>query len=167
MNSLPLEIIFDYACPYCYQAHLYLKEIRTEFPDLQIVFSPCEAHPRPERWSPHSDLALQGMYYCLEQGIDIWKYHEMIYHAYHVERIDAENIDILSAYLRDLLDAEAFKAAVQSGKYEARRLDANRYAWEVLSLDAVPSYTIGKRILKAVGGIGVSKQMLVDFMRTV
>lgn len=77
--KMSLEIIFDYACPYCYQAHLYLKEIHEEYPELQMVFTPCEAHPRPERWGNHSDLALKGMHYCLDHGIDIWAYHNRIY----------------------------------------------------------------------------------------
>lgn len=164
MKGLPLEVIFDYACPYCYSAHLYLKEIKTEFPELEIVFSPCEAHPRPERWSPHSDMALQGMYYCEEQEIDIWEYHELVYRAFHVDRINAEDVNVLAAYLADLVDAKAFKTAILSGKYEARRLKANQYAWETLSLDAVPSYRQGKRLLKAVEDIGVSKQMLLKFL---
>jgi len=165
VKSLPLEIIFDYACPYCYKAHLYLKEIRTEFPELEMMFSPCEAHPRPERWSPHSDLALRGMYYYMEQGMDIWEYHDLIYRAFHVERINTEDLNILAEYLREVVDAEDFRAVLQRGEYEDRRLAANQYAWGTLSLHAVPSYRMGKHILKAVEGIGVTRQMLIEFIR--
>lgn len=162
--EMHLEIIFDYACPYCYQAHLYLKEIHKEYPELQMVFTPCEAHPRPERWGNHSDLALKGMHYCLDHGIDIWAYHNRIYRAFHVERIDVENLDTLAAYLEDILDADDFKAALSRGAYEPERLAANQYAWETLSLNAVPSFCMGTRTLKAVEDIGVSKQMLLEYL---
>lgn len=164
MNNLPLEVIFDYACPYCYRAHLYLQEIRDEYPRLQMQFRPCEAHPRPEQRSPHSDLALKGMYYALEQKADIWKYHDLIYRAFHVDRINAEDIDCLAGYLSGLFDAEAFKAAMNSKKYDQEPFSANQYAWESLALTAVPSYCMGEHVLKAAEGIGVSKEMLVEFL---
>lgn len=164
MNVSTLEVIFDYSCPHCYRSYLDLKTIREEFPDLQFAFKPCEAHPRPEDWSPHSDLAVKGMFYCLDHGIDLWEYHELVYNAYHVDHIDTENIDALSAYLADLLDAADFKAVVAGDTYESKRLEGNRYAWETLALPAVPSYCHGDQVLKALPGIGVSRSMLLEFL---
>lgn len=164
MGNLPLEIIFDYACPYCYRAHGYLKEVRTKFPELDIIFSPCEAHPRPEQWSPHSELAVRGMHYCMDHGIDIWEYHDLIYRAFHVDRVNAEDPDTLASYLASLADEADFKKALQDGEYEDKRLAANQYAWETLALNAVPSFRMGEQILRAAEDIGVSSRMLFEFI---
>ena len=57
-----------------------------------------------------------------------------------------------------------FKTVIHSGKYEERRLAANQYAWDTLSLNAVPSYRMGERILKTVENIGVDKKVLTAFL---
>ncbi len=165
MNNLQLEMIFDYTCPYCYRAYQFMKDIRTQFPDIEIIFTPCEAHPRPEEWSTHGDLEVMGMHYCLERGIDVWKYSDLVYHALYVDKIDAKNLDQLSASLGELVDPADFKAVIESGTYEEQRLAANQYAWGTLSLPAVPSYQMGGQVLEAIGGVGVSKEALVDFIK--
>jgi len=39
-----LEVFFDYACPYCQQGHESLLELLPQYPQVEIVWYPCEAH---------------------------------------------------------------------------------------------------------------------------
>ncbi|MDR1669694.1 MAG: DsbA family protein, partial [Oscillospiraceae bacterium] len=43
-----LEVFFDYACPYCRRGHEDLTALLPKHPDIEVVWRPCEAHPRPE-----------------------------------------------------------------------------------------------------------------------
>ena len=61
--SMKLELFFDYICPYCYRGHRMFLELLPLYPGLQVVWRPCESHPRPENTYRHSDMAIQGMYY--------------------------------------------------------------------------------------------------------
>jgi rubrerythrin len=75
-----MEIFFDYTCPYCLRGHEYLLELISDY-RIEPVWCPCEAHPHPESYGPHSDLCIQGMFYALEQEVDMWAYHEIMYRA--------------------------------------------------------------------------------------
>ena len=66
-----LEVYFDYACPYCYKGHEYLVELLPLHPDIEVVWRPCEAHPRPERYGMHSDLCIQGLFYAYDIS-EVW-----------------------------------------------------------------------------------------------
>ncbi len=159
-----LEVIFDYACPYCYKAHSHIKELSKEIPNLRIQFTPCEAHPRPEHYGPHSDLCIMGMYYCLDNNIDILQYHELIYKAIFVDKINIENASELSAYISKLTDKEAFKKALSEGLYQKKAEQNNHYAWEQLNLPAVPSFSINNKLLYATPDVGVTKRQIKDLL---
>ncbi len=113
-----LQVFFDYACPYCLAGHQNLTELMPQHPDIEIEWCPCEAHPRPEQHSPHSDLCFRAMFYARERGIDLWKCHQRIYAACLTDRINIEDIDALAEYMGDLVDAEALNAALREGRYE-------------------------------------------------
>jgi len=162
-----LKVLFDYACPYCYRAHQYIKEVREEFPDLVFEFIPCEAHPRPENYGRHSDLCAMGMYYCLDNGIDLWEYHDLIYKAFYFDKINVESISEVSSYVVSLIGEEfkeAFTEALKNGMYQRKVEDNNDYTWEELNCPAVPSYEMGERSLFAVPGVGVSKEDIVKLV---
>lgn len=159
-----LEAIFDYACPYCYRAHPYLKELKEEYPDMQILFCPCEAHPRPDRYGIHSNLCIMGMFYCMDHDIDVWQYHDLIYKAIFVDKINVEDINTLSGYVKEIADEQDFMQALMEETYKRRLLQNNLYAWEQLDLPAVPSFRMDSRILYAVEDVGVSKEKLWDFL---
>jgi len=156
----PLEVYFDYSCPYCYRAHEYLKELLPNYPQLEIAWRPCEAHPRPDPYGLHSDLCIQGLFFILENGICPWTYHDLIYQAIYQDHIDIEDLDILAEYVCKLLGADNFKKDLQSGKYISQIAEANWYAWEKLNLSAVPSYRMGDRKLDSVENIGVTKKQI-------
>jgi predicted DsbA family dithiol-disulfide isomerase len=163
-----LEVFFDYACPYCLRGHEYLKQLMGSFSDIQIEWRPCEAHPRPER-GPHSDICMQGMYYALEYGADIWAYHDLMFLACrrtcHKERIDIEDIDALAQYAAGLLNQEDFRQALARGTYAERQRQGNDYAYETSGVWALPSYRMGGRKLDAQEGVGVPMDKLQEFLK--
>lgn len=159
-----LEVFFDYACPYCLRGHEYLAEMIPQFPQIELEWLPCEAHPRPDRYGPHSDLCAQGMYFALEHGVDIWKYHDLMYGAALKARIDIENIDVLAEYAGGLLDSEDFRAVLKSRQYEGILLENNRLAWAIHRFSAVPSFVMNGKTLVSAPDIGVSKDRLMRFM---
>jgi len=161
---LKLEVFFDYACPYCLRGHEYLLELLPQYPQVEIVWCPCEAHPRPDRYGLHSDLCARGMYFALDLGADILEYHDRMYCAAVKNRADIEDLRIVSELTDSLLDSDAFYAALSGGAYLNRLLENNRFAWETYCFPAVPSYRMNGKLLKSIENIGVSIQRLADFI---
>ena len=159
-----LEVFFDYTCPYCLMAHKYLIELMPQFSDIEVVWRPCESHPRPEE-EKHSDLCIKGMFYALEQGIDSWDYHKRMYDAVFVERVNIENPEALAKSARKLIDPGAFLGALKSGAYDKALNDSNEYAYEKSGVWFVPAYRMGDKKLDSVENVGVTKQQLMDFLK--
>ncbi len=159
-----LEVFFDYACPYCLKGHEYLKVLRLSFPGIEIVWRPCESHPRPERYGRHSDLCIRGMFFAQDRNADLWAYHEIMYNAAVRDRLDIENLDVLAECVRGLLDADAFQKSLQNGEYVKELADANSRAYDLSGVWAVPSYRMNGRKLDSIEDIGVSKKQLAHFM---
>lgn len=160
-----LHVFFDYICPYCLKAHKYLKELIPDYPDVTIVWHPCESHPRPDRYGPHSDLCIQGYFYAVDHGADILEYHERMYQAALKERIDIENIDALTEYVGDLVDADDFRLSLQLGTYRGKLDESNKLAFEKSDVWAVPAYRMGALKLDAVENVGVSKEQILHLIK--
>ena len=161
-----LEVFFDYACPFCLKGHTYLKDLYPEYPDIEIVWRPCEAHPRPESYGFHSDLCIQGMYFALDHGAGIWSYHDRMYRAAIKDRLNIEDINVLVKCVSGLLDTDAFQKSLQSGEYAKIQMDGNDYAFGQNGVWAVPSYRMNGKKLDSIEGVGVSKEQLAAFMNT-
>jgi len=159
-----LEVFFDYACPYCLRGHESLMELLPRYPQVEIVWCPCEAHPRPDSYGPHSDLCARGMYFALERGADLMEYHDRMYRAALKTSADIEDSRALSKLTDGLLDADAFYAALFGDAYQDRLSENNRLAWETHRFLAVPSYRMNGRLLMSIENIGVSKQQLAAFI---
>ena len=159
-----LEVFFDYACPYCLRAHGYLKKLIPACPDLSVVWCPCEAHPRPDPYGPHSALCIQGLFFLQERRGDIWKYHDRMFRAALQDRAEIENIDVLSRYARGLVCEEDFRSALRSGRYRGKLMLANEYAWEKNGLSAVPSYRLDGTNLDSAEDVGVTENQLARFL---
>jgi len=157
---LKLEVFFDYACPYCYKGHQNLIELLPDFFQIEIIWRPCESHPRPDRYGMHSDLCIQGMFFAADQGVNLWEYHERMYDLILNRRVNVEDIDTLSENVADLLDAEAFREALTDGKYVKALREANHYAFSQSGVWVVPAYRMDGRRLDAVEDVGVSKAQL-------
>ena len=161
-----LEVFFDYACPFCLRGHGYLEELIGQHPEIEIVWRPCEAHPRPERYGPHSDLCMQGMYYALDHGADIWAYHERMYAAALKDRADIEDIGVVTALAEGLVDTAELRRALENGEYAKVQRDGNDYAYGKSGVWAVPSYRMNGKKLDSVENVGVTKEQLANFLTT-
>ncbi|MDR1464887.1 MAG: DsbA family protein [Oscillospiraceae bacterium] len=168
---MKLEVFFDYACPYCLKGQDNLLELLPDFPETEVLWRPCESHPRPERYGQHSDLCIQGFFFAQENGADILAYHQRMYDLVLRQRVNVENIGNLAAHVDDLLDADAFRTALQAGQYREHLRRANEYAWEQSGVWVVPAYRLAvpayrvARRLDSVENIGVTKAQLKDFLR--
>jgi Predicted dithiol-disulfide isomerase involved in polyketide biosynthesis len=159
-----LEVFFDYACPYCLRGHEYLKELAPKYPQIEIVWRPCESHPRPERYGVHSDLCIRGMFFAQEAGADLWEYHGRMYRAALKDRINVEDIYTLAESVKGFLNSGAFATALREGKYIKELAEANDYAYERSGVWAVPAYRMDGRRLDSVEDIGVTIKQLEAFI---
>jgi len=162
-----MEVFFDYACPYCYEAHKHLAALTGKYPKVAIQWRPCEAHPRPERYGPHSDLCIRGMFFARDNGADIWAYHDLMYRAALVNRVQIEDAAVLSKAVDGLLDAEVFHASLRRGDYQDALAWANGHAYEHSGVWAVPAYRAGGRRLDAIEDIGVTRAQLEAFLQAI
>lgn len=162
MNQL--EVFFDYACPFCFRAHGYLRELLPQFPRIEVVWRPCEAHPRPDPYGPHSELCIQGFFYAREHGADLWDYHDRMFRAALGDRVNLENPDALAAAVEGLLDPGEFRGSLLSGEYLAAQHEANCYAYDQSGVWAVPAYRMGGGRLDSVENVGVTKAQLARFL---
>jgi len=161
---MQLEVFFDYACPYCLRGHENLLALLPEHPDIEVVWRPCEAHPRPERYGPHSDLCIQGMFFAADQGLDLWAYHARMYGLCLRRWVNVEDVNTLAAHVGDLLDAEAFREALLSRRYLQALRRANDYAYAEIGVWVVPAYRMNGRQLDSVEDVGETKAQLKAFL---
>ncbi len=159
-----LEVFFDYACPYCMRAHGILKDLISRFPGVKIVWRPCESHPRPDRYGPHSDLCIRGMFFAAEKGADLWDYHERMYKAALVDRRNIEDPAVLSQSVRGLLDERTFLGSLQNGEYAAELRRTNAYA-DRSGVWVVPAYRMEGKKLDAIEDVGIFKEQLDAFLK--
>lgn len=160
-----LEVYFDYLCPYCYKGHQNLYELLRRHPEVELVWRPCEANPRPEEAEVHSDLAIAGFYYLQDIGGDTDAYNELIYAAKydHGQRLD-DLFNLCGLAEMCGADWDAFEKAIRSEEYAARVRAANEYAWGTLGWSAVPSYVCGTRGIGSEPGVLVTLEELEDFL---
>ena len=159
-----LDVFFDLTCPFCYRGHGYFMELAKEFPSIEPVWRPVEAHPRVEEpgHRPYVDLAVQGALFLRAKGFDVLGYCERVFHAHFEERRDVEDIAVLAGCVCGApagLVAE-FSDALKARAYEKELQAANDYAYELNKVWAVPTYVCGEKRLDAVGGVGVTKVRL-------
>lgn len=147
---------FDYHCPFCLRGHEMLLEQLPSYPQIEIVWRPCEAHPRPDSYGLHSDLCARAMLFAQDAGVDILEFHRVMYHAAQVERVNIEDVNVVAKSIGSLVDASAYLKAMQSGAYEEELRENNRLAWEVHGFAAVPSMCADKKKLGSVENIGLS-----------
>lgn len=160
-----LHVFFDYICPFCLRAHNYLKELMTEYRDVPIVWHPCESHPRPDRYGPHSDLCIQGYFYALDHGVNRLDYHDRMYQAAFKDHVNIEDIDALGDYVSDMVDANDFKQSIRQGTYFKKLAESNKLAFEYSGVWAVPAYRMGDLKLDAVENVGVNKEQIRQILK--
>lgn len=162
---MKLEVFFDYICPFCYRGHKNLLNLKARYPQLEVIWRPCESHPRPE-WAPiHSDMAIQGMYFIRDHQGDLWHYHDLAFGAVFERQKDISNLDQLAAMSAECgVDPDAFKAALSENRYGKEVEDGNRCAWGEHGLTAVPSYLSGSHFIGSQNGVLVTEKELDEFI---
>lgn len=160
-----LEVFFDYACPFCKQGHEYLRDVLPQFDEVEVIWRPCEAHPRPERYGLHSDLCARGMYIIQEQGANLEEYHEHMYQAALSGNCNIEDTEVLAGLIEGLADGEMFRHAMSSGSYSEELAANNQEAWGTHQFAAVPSLVMNKQTLGAVPNVGLTKEMIEQFLQ--
>ena len=90
-------------------------------------------------------LAFEGYQYAKENGQGEAYTHRM-FTAFFQEGQDIGDIAILTKLAKELeLDAEEFRAAVESGRYKVAHQEALRHAYEETGVTAVPTFIIGSK----------------------
>lgn len=159
-----LEVFFDYACPYCYKGHYILKELLKEFGDIKVIWRPVEAHPRPERYGKHSDLAIAAYKHAAHNGADTDLFHEKMYDAFHKDSVNVEDAEELSKYLDGVVDVMGLKESLLTGENIPFVNESNNYAYDKSDVWVVPAYRMGGRRLDVKENVGVNKDMLREFL---
>ena len=162
---MKLEVYFDYICPYCRKAHPYITEIMEAYPEIEVEWRPCEAHPRPERYGMHSDLCVRGYYYALDHGVEPELYHQRIYGGIFGKPCNVEDVQVLAGLLEGLVDSADFAKAMADGAYAQKPDENNELVWDIHEFSAVPSLVLDGQKLCAKEGVGLTKKMIEDFIK--
>lgn len=137
-----LEVFFDYYCPYCLKGHEQLLDFVPTQPKLEVIWHPCEIYKLPTNYSgtKHSDLCIQGMYFAMDNKIDLWDYHKKIYSLIFTDRVNVDNVKVFTKALDGFFDTNAFVEAVNSGKYVEKVNETNHYAFHATGVHVVPTF---------------------------
>ncbi|MDR1668832.1 MAG: DsbA family protein, partial [Oscillospiraceae bacterium] len=152
------------ACPYCRRGHEDLTALLPKHPDIEVVWRPCEAHPRPEVYGTHSDLCIQALLFAAERGADTGAFHTRMYQAALGGSVNIEDPEALARFMDGLVDPSELLAAFRSGRYAQAVLDGNDYAYEQSGVWVVPAYRMDGRKLDSEAGIGVSRKQIETFL---
>jgi predicted DsbA family dithiol-disulfide isomerase len=98
---------------------------------------------------PYSRLAFEGFAYAAERGLGRC-YTERVFRAFFVKQRDIGQVEILADIAAELgLDADDFRAALNSGRYAETHQQALRRARE-LEITTVPTFLVDGRRLEGV-----------------
>lgn len=141
--SRKIDVYYDFTCPYCYQGLQEFDEILADYPDVEPVWHPCEAHPRPEFAEVHSDLAAQVLIYLQEHALDTKTFNDLVYKAHFEDKLRIDDTDLLAdlaskagAVREDVIDL------LKENRNAKKVLDNNQKVWQDLAFDAVPSFVL-------------------------
>lgn len=160
-----VEVFFDYLCPYCYEGHKNLRKLMPKRPDIEFVWVPCEAHPRPEVSKIYSDIAMRAMYFVRDNAGDLEQFHDLVYEANFEDKLPIDDAEVLAQLAgRCGVDSAALKKALADGMYAEDVHTANRYAWGDMGWEAVPSYACDGKKIGSRGGVLVPLEKLDEFL---
>ncbi len=160
-----IEVFFDYLCPFCDRGIRQFLDLLPEYPDVSVIWRPCEAHPRPESARIHSDLAIQTFFCLQEAGGDLIRYHRKIFDTWFRGKKRIDEVGLLSAIAADCGAEEAkVRTVLQENRYAKAVEEENRYAWEEKNLCAVPSYICGEKTALSRNGRLVPLQQVRDLL---
>ena len=143
-----LEVFFDYNCPYCLKGHEQMLDFLPKHPGLNVVWHPCEISVYKKEHGKDTDLCQQAMFFAVDCKIDLWSFHKKIYDMIFVDEANTKDVDVLTYALKDLLDAEALRQALKSGKYIKNVMESNNFAFKVTGVHVVPTYRADGGVLQ-------------------
>ena len=165
--SIHLKIASDFVCPYCYVLEAMIAQVRPEV-DVEIEYLPFERRARyaqeleplcqkvglkmclPPKVvpRPYTRMAFQGLYFAREQGLEE-AYCHRVFRAYFEEERDIGDLEELAALAAEAgLDPDAFRQALESGRWEAQEREAVRRAKQDLKVRVVPTAFLGEHRLE-------------------
>lgn len=152
--SKKIKVFYDYTCPFCYKGIGELQDILPDYKSVEVEWSPCEAHPRPEPARVHSDLAAQVGFYIAENGFNIKKYNNLVFEAHFEKQQKIDDKELLA----DLAEQAGAKREdvlelLAANKNAKKVEDSNIEVWDTLGIPAVPSYVYGDMIAASGGGL--------------
>ena len=159
-----LQFFFDYECPFCKRGYEYFIKHIKDHPDIEIEWRPVEAHPLPEDYSVHTNLACQSYYIAIELGADMPAFHAAMFQAISIEQRKAQDIRVLCDILKNIVDSGKLRAMLNSGKYAKQIDENNTLAYEKSGVWYVPAFRMNGKKLDARGGIGVSSEEIRNFL---
>ena len=145
----------------------YLEELLPKYPNVEIDWKQVEAHPRLEEpeHRPYVDLIVRGGLFIKDSGGNELGFIRRVFKAHFHEKRSVEDVAVLVNCAKDIgADPIGFESALSDKKYEKAQLDANDYAYETQGVWAVPTFVCGDIRVDAIGGIGVSKAQLDEFL---
>ncbi len=151
----------DYQCTYCHAFHQNTKDqLIQQYVDsgkANFIFRDFPLN------GPDSVLAAEASYCANDQG-KYWQYHDELYYNWGGERTGWVNQKSLDQFATNVgLDIVQFDKCVNTGKYEQKVLDNQRFG-EDIGIHGTPSFIIfsDKKVTKIVGAqpFSVFKQVL-------
>ena len=114
----------------------------------KVLLEPCRELELPMKLPPrvvprpYTRLAFEGWFFAQDQGCED-RYKDLVYRAYFLEERDIGSIDVLTDIAAAAgLETEAFRSALEQGKYTEQERAACAYAREVLKPTGVPTIYI-------------------------
>jgi predicted DsbA family dithiol-disulfide isomerase len=97
---------------------------------------------------PHTHLAFEGFQYAKEQEKGN-EYNHRMFTAFFQDEKDIGDIGVLTTLAGEVgLNEAEFKEALETRKYKERHQKALQHAYNEAQITAVPTFMIGKRVLR-------------------
>lgn len=195
MQKKQVEVFYDYICPFCYRGLKYIDDIKDDFPNIEFIYRPSEAHPSngddiifddainkgialllnqdeieyqtPVSPIPRSYKAMQAYNYIKENKGDFNKYNNNIYQAVFVKQKDIELITEILECAQDCdVDLVKLEDELNNTNYESKRTQDLEYAYISKKVEYIPTLIYNNKRLDAKPGIGYSKDELIEYLKT-
>lgn len=143
-DVIELVEFFWYGCPHCARFQPYFVSwVKRQPADVLLRRVPAAFRPS---WVPHARL-----YYALEALGTLERYHEQVYHAYHVERVPLDSAAAIADWAEQQgMNRERWLAAYDSEDVD-RKLAGDREALLRYTVTGTPSIVVDGRYLTSSG----------------
>ena len=150
--SAPVQIIefSDFECPYCLRAHATLERVLETYGDrIRLIYRhyPLPNHPNAR---PAAEASL-----CAAEQDKFWQYHDRLFA--NSTKLSTPELHEHAAQLG--LNADAFRACVESGKYRTE-VEADVAAANAVGVSGTPAFFINGRPLEGAQPFEAFKQVI-------